>query len=77
MFKPKSAQILRTLLRDIHRSWRVVDLAEASDVSLGLVSNVRSELVDREWAEISGGGVQLVRPDALLGPEQEQSEIVR
>ncbi|MDR6759737.1 hypothetical protein J2Y48_005055 [Mycoplana sp. BE70] len=66
VFKPKSAQILRTLLRDPDQAWRVVDLADASDVSLGLVSNVRSELVDREWAEINHDGIRLVRPDALL-----------
>ncbi len=66
VFKPKSAQILRTLLRNPHQPWRVVDLAEAADVSLGLVSNVRNELIDREWAEIRNEGMQLIKPDALL-----------
>jgi hypothetical protein len=66
VFKPKSAQVLRVLLRDPGRAWRVVDLASASDVSLGHISNVRSELVDREWAEITGDGLRLTRPDDLL-----------
>lgn len=66
IFKPKSAQVLRVLLRDPDRAWRVADLAEVSAVSLGHVSNVRSELVDREWAEITDEGLRLSQPDVLL-----------
>ncbi|MHA6644793.1 type IV toxin-antitoxin system AbiEi family antitoxin [Mesorhizobium sp. A623] len=66
IFKPKSAQVLRTLLRDPGRAWRVADLSQASDVSLGHVSNVRSELVDREWAEVTDDGLRLSQPDVLL-----------
>lgn len=66
IFKPKSAQVLRVLLRDPNRPWRVADLAQASDVSLGHVSNVRGELVDREWAEVTKDGLRISRPYALL-----------
>jgi len=66
LFTPKSAQVLRVLLRDPNRSWRVVELAEAAAVSVGHVSNVRSGLLDREWAEVSEDGLLLARPDALL-----------
>ncbi|KAB1088901.1 hypothetical protein F4V91_22590 [Neorhizobium galegae] len=66
VFKPKSAQVLRILLRDPGRAWKVVDLAEASAVSLGHVSNVRTELVDREWAEVTDDGLRLARPGDLL-----------
>lgn len=66
IFKPKSAQVLRVLLRNPKLSWRVADLSDASGVSLGHVSNVRSELVDREWAEITEDGLRLSHPDALL-----------
>jgi hypothetical protein len=66
IFKPKSAQVLRVLLRDPARAWRVVDLAEASDVSIGHISNVRGELVDREWAQITDDGLRLSHPDGLL-----------
>ena len=55
IFKPESAQILRIMLRDSLREWRVVDLAAAANVSLGQVRNVRTSLLDREWAELSGG----------------------
>jgi hypothetical protein len=74
VFKPKSAQVLRILLRDPGRAWRVVDLAEASAVSLGHVSNVRTELVDREWAEVTDDGLRLARPDELLDAWREVYE---
>jgi hypothetical protein len=66
IFKPKSAQILRVMLRDPHYSWRVAELAEAADVSLGHVSNVRTALVDRDWVKIGDDGMSLTRPDAVL-----------
>lgn len=66
LFKPKSAQVLRTMLRDPSRAWRVTELAEATGVSLGHVSNVRVGLLDREWAKVSGEGLLLSKPDALL-----------
>lgn len=66
LFRPKSAQVLRVLLRDPSRTWRVVELAEAAAVSVGHVSNVRSGLLDREWAEVLEDGLLLSKPDALL-----------
>jgi hypothetical protein len=66
LFKPKSAQILRVMLRSPRRAWRVTELAEAADVSLGHVSNVRTALLDREWAHVSPVGLFLSEPDKLL-----------
>ncbi len=66
LFKPKSAQVLRVMLRDPHRAWRVTELAQAAEVSLGHVSNVRVGLLDREWARVSEEGMYLSEPDALL-----------
>jgi len=66
LFKPKSAQVLRVMLRDPSRPWRVTELAQAADVSLGHVSNVRSSLLDREWGRVSDAGLYLSEPDALL-----------
>ncbi len=66
LFTPKAGAILRVLLRDPARAWRVTDLAEAANASLGHVSNVRKALLDREWVEIGEDGLVLVQPDALL-----------
>ncbi len=66
LFKPKSAQVLRAMLRNPRQAWRVTDLAQAAAVSLGHVSNVRVGLLDREWAQVSEEGLFLSEPDALL-----------
>lgn len=66
LFRPKSAQVLRAMLREPGRAWRVTELSETSGVSLGHVSNVRTGLIDREWAHTSEGGFVLSKPDALL-----------
>ena len=74
LFKPKSAQILRVMLRNPRRVWRVTELAEAADVSLGHVSNVRTALLDREWARVSSEGVSLSQADKLLDAWREAYE---
>lgn len=66
MFTPKAAAILRVLLRNPDRAWRVTELAEESNVSLGHVSNVRRVLLEREWIEKQDDGVVLTQPSALL-----------
>lgn len=66
LFRPKSAQVLRAMLREPDRAWRVTELSEISGVSLGHVSNVRNGLIDREWASASDDGLVLSAPDALL-----------
>ena len=66
LFRPKAAHILRIMLRNPERAWRVTELAKAANASLGHVSNVRKALLNREWAENLGRGVALTDPDALL-----------
>ncbi|HBK56042.1 MAG TPA: hypothetical protein DDZ76_07135 [Xanthomonadales bacterium] len=66
LFRPKSAQVLRAMLREPGRAWRVIELSENTGVSLGHVSNVRTALIDREWARASEDGLVLSEPEALL-----------
>lgn len=77
VFSPKAGRVLRTLLRDPTQAWKVADLAAASDVSLGHASNVRSALLDREWATVDDEGVRLIAPDALLDAWRDSHEPVR
>ncbi len=72
IFTPKAAAILRVLLRDSARAWRVTDLAKAANASLGHVSNVRKALLTREWIEKRNNGIILVQPDALLRTWREE-----
>ena len=66
IFAPKAAAILRVMLRDPDRPWRVVELAERARTSLGHVSNVRKALLSRELIEKREEGVVLINPDGLL-----------
>jgi hypothetical protein len=66
IFKPKSAQVLRVMLRAPDHAWRVTELANAAEVSVGHISNVRVALVDREWARVDAAGLLLTDPNALL-----------
>ena len=66
IFTPKAAAILRVMLRDPDRPWRVVELAEKARASLGHVSNVRKALLSRELIEKRDEGVVLINPDGLL-----------
>ena len=66
IFTPKAAAILRVLLRDPDRAWRVADLAAQANASYGHVSNVRKALLEREWLEVRDDGAVLIQPHALL-----------
>jgi hypothetical protein len=66
IFKPKSAQVLRLMLRDPGRGWRVTELADSTGVSLGHISSIRTGLLDREWGQLSKKGLFISEPDALL-----------
>ena len=66
IFTPKAAAILRVLLNEPGRAWRVADLAAQARASYGHVSNVRKALLEREWLEVRDDGAVLVQADALL-----------
>ncbi len=66
LFKPKAERILRTLLCEPDRQWLAMELAEAADVSVGQVSNVRKLLLEREWIQDQKRGIKLTEPSQLL-----------
>ena len=66
IFTPKAGAVLRVMLREPGRAWRVANLADKANVSIGHVSNVLKAVLDWEWIEKRDDGVVLVQPDALL-----------
>ena len=64
LYSPKASRIIRVILNDPKKVWKVEGLAEEADVSLGLVSKVKALLRDREW--IAENGFALTAPEALL-----------
>ncbi len=66
LYSPKGERILRVLLNEPKRPWKLARLAQAAEVSLGQVSNVKKLLLDREWLRTSVDGISLANPAALL-----------
>jgi len=54
LYSPKAERILRVLLATGKRSWRMQELADEANVSLGQVANVKKLLAVREWIEETG-----------------------
>jgi hypothetical protein len=79
IFSPKASRVLRLLLQGPLRPWKVKELAQVADVSLGHVSAVRQQLLAQEWASEEVvwealprgarrqvGGIRITQPNALL-----------
>jgi len=66
LFSPKASRILRVLLTTPQRAWKVQELAQEADVSVGQVSNVKKLLDDREWIRTGADGLRLIQPGELL-----------
>jgi len=66
LYSPKAERVLRVLLDNPKKSWRVQSLAKEAMVSLGQVSNVKSLLENREWLISTDAGLVLSTPDQLL-----------
>jgi len=66
LYSPKATRVLRVLFSDPARFWKVEKVAGTADVSLGLVSNVKKLLRDREWLREEKRGFALRRPLELL-----------
>jgi hypothetical protein len=66
LYSPRSSRILRVLLCNPNRTWRMQTLADEAQVSVGLVSKVKRLLRDREWVREESQGLVLTEPEALL-----------
>ena len=66
LYAPKAERILRVLLCNPGKKWKIQELAVESGVSLGQASNVKKILFDRELISGKRGGFSLKDPVALL-----------
>ncbi len=67
-FSPKSSRVVRAMLHDPSRSWKVEQLAKHADVgvSVGLVAKVKDWLIREGYAVIADRRLSLTRPTDLL-----------
>jgi len=66
LYSPKAERVLRVLLMNPKRHWRIEELADEAQVSPAHVYNVKERLKDREWAATAKAGLTLSQPEALL-----------
>ena len=66
LYTPKAERILRVLLNRPGKGWKVQELAEEAEVSVGQVFNVKKRLLDREWVQVDKRGFMLNQPEQLL-----------
>lgn len=66
VYSPRATRVLRVLLSNPGKKWKVQALAEEAEVSLGQSFNVKKLLQDREWIHTDPEGFTLTDPLALL-----------
>jgi hypothetical protein len=66
LFSPKAERVLRVLLASGHKLWKMEQLSNEAQVSLGQVSNVKKLLADQEWIDAKTVGFSLSDPFSLL-----------
>jgi len=66
LFTPKASRVLRVLLENPKKKWRISELAKEAGVSLGQTFNVKKLLLDREFVEVDDDGIVLKAPEMLL-----------
>lgn len=65
LYASRASRVLRVLLLNPDKRWKLQNLAAEAEVSLGQVYNVKERLADREWISTTGG-VRLNSPEQLL-----------
>jgi len=66
IYSPKAARILRVILNNPQRNWKMQELAREAAVSLGQTANVKKLLDARELIEKKDNGFVLREPFTLL-----------
>ena len=75
-YSPKAARVLRVLLNNPRKNWKIQELADEAEVSLGQTANVKKLLDSRELIEKTEEGFTLREPFSLLS-EWSQNYVFR
>ena len=66
LFSPKTSRVLRVLLADPSKPWRVEALSKAARISLGLAFKAKQALIFQEWVKEEGKTIRLTKPKEML-----------
>ena len=77
IFAPISSRIVRVMLEEHDRVWKLTELAEATGASLGQTYNVSEKLVTEGFAQKNArAGVALMDPAGLLNAWREEYDVL-
>lgn len=65
LYSPKAENVLRVILTNPLKAWKIRELADEGEVSVGQVAKVKKILLNREWL-IEADGMVLSEPERLL-----------
>lgn len=66
LFNAKSSRVIRRLLTNPEHPWHVHELAKSAAVSTGLVSQIKTKLIDSELAQRRADAFVISNPEELL-----------
>lgn len=66
LYSPKAERVLRVILNNPRKGWKMQDLAREAEVSIGQAANVKRLLDDRELITKAEDGFSLKEPFTLL-----------
>ncbi|MDQ7827239.1 MAG: type IV toxin-antitoxin system AbiEi family antitoxin [Candidatus Eremiobacteraeota bacterium] len=66
LFSPRATRILRVLLDNPGKIWKVQELSRKAKVSLGLASNIKKKLMEQEFVTDTKDGITVKEPEQLL-----------
>lgn len=58
--------ILRELMKDVSRAWKIKELAETVGCSIGMVSRVKTYLCEQSWAVMDSVGFHITDAESLM-----------
>ena len=58
--------ILRELMKDVSKRWKIKELAEEVGCSIGMVSRVKTYLCEQSWAVMDSSGLHITDADSLM-----------
>ncbi len=58
--------ILRELMKDVSKAWKIKELAEKIGCSIGMVSRIKTYLCEQSWAEMDSSGLHITDAETLM-----------
>ena len=58
--------ILRVLMKDVSKTWKIKELAETVGCSIGMVFRVKTYLCEQSWATMDSAGLHITDAEALM-----------